>query len=152
MADDNPFRRVLDEQGERLPRRELTRRVPLAALEKKDVPSKKEQLRTVADLGIADRALLQRNPKIAALTVRDLNDLAAQFNGIPTNNAKVAKLTVEDMHDIEGVFLDYKVKAATDIGRIVRGGGAPAASVDVSCCCCTPCCCCAAAEVEPIRA
>jgi hypothetical protein len=152
MAEDNPFRRVLDERGEKLQRRELTRRVPLDALETKDVPSKREQLRTVADLGIADRALLRRNPKIAALTVRDLNDLAAQFNGIPTNNPKVAKLTVADMQDIEGVFLDYKVKAATDVARIVKGGGSPAASVDVSCCCCTPCCCCAAAEVEPIRA
>jgi len=152
-SDDNPFRRALDEREDTEPvgRRELARRVPFDELEKKEVLTKREQLRTVADLKIADPALLRRNPKVADLTVRDLNDLAAQFSGIPTHNPKVAKLTIEDMQDIEGIFLEYKLSAAVGVADLVRGR-APSASVDVSCCCCTPCCCCAAAEVEPIRA
>lgn len=104
---------------------------------------KKEQLRTVGDLGLADPGELEQLPQIRDLTVNDLNDLAAEFSGIPTGNRRVTSLTLDDLQDLEGVFFDFKRSVG---GELIRNGGA-VSSVDVSCCCCTPCCCCAAADM-----
>jgi hypothetical protein len=144
--DDNPFKRALEarEGGE------FTRLRPFRPPEAKGAsPRRIDQTRTVADLNLADPAVVSKNPRIAGLTVHDLGDLADQFSGIPVYNPKIADLTIDDMQDLEGVFLEFKTNAAREISGLARG---ELAAVDVSCCCCTPCCCCAAAEVEPIRA
>lgn len=135
-GEDNPFRRALEEgEGDFNP---FSR--------DSDNLSKQQQLRTVAELDLVDREVLGRFPKVADLTVRDLNDLAAEFSGVPTNNPKVAELSLEDIQDIEGVFYEFKVAAGRDLARL--GGKNELASVDVSCCCCTPCCCCAATDMS----
>ncbi len=141
---ENPFkaaaRRPEDDPGARI--------TPFGDVVKRPSPPKLDQLRTIEELNLLDAATLTRNPRVAKLTVRDLNDLAAQFSGIPTNNPVIGELTIEDMQDIEGIFLEFKLNAARDIA----GGRMDLAAVDVSCCCCTPCCCCAAAEVDPVLA
>ncbi|HEY0640450.1 MAG TPA: hypothetical protein VGD67_22705 [Pseudonocardiaceae bacterium] len=103
------------------------------------------QLRTVAELDLVPDEVLAKSPRVRDLTVRDLNDLAAEFAGVPTNNPRVSELTLEDIQDIEGVFYDFKVAAGRDLARL---GTDQLASVDVSCCCCTPCCCCAATDTS----
>ena len=105
---------------------------------------KAQQLRSVKELGLVSPDVIERLPQIADLTVRDLNDLAAEFSGVPTNNSKVSQLSLEDIQDIESVFFDFKVAAGRDLAR---GGRDNLAAVDVSCCCCTPCCCCAATDM-----
>jgi len=107
--------------------------------------TKQQQTRTVADLQLVKEDVLQRVPKVADLTVRDLNDLAAEFSGIPTKNPKVAELSLEDIQDIESVFFEFKVAAGRDLAQLGRND---LAAVDVSCCCCTPCCCCAATDMS----
>ncbi len=130
MAEENPFKKALKEGAS--PPREVVNL------------SKESKLRTVADLNLVKRDVLRRVPKIASLTVRDLEDLASEFTGIPTNNPRVAELSLEDIQDLEGVFHEFKLAAGRDLARL---GRADLASVDVSCCCCTPCCCCAAADM-----
>lgn len=135
MADENPFRKALEQGQDQLQpfsRDALNLR-------------KQSQLRTLRDLDLATPEVLDRNPKVADLTVHDLNDLAREFTGVPTRNEKIADLSLEDIQDIEGVFLEFKVAAVKDLARVGRGD---LASVDVSCCCCTPCCCCAAADMS----
>ncbi|MFF3442833.1 hypothetical protein [Streptosporangium sp. NPDC002721] len=104
---------------------------------------KKERMRTVADLGLASPEQLEQLPRIRDLTVHDLNDLAAEFSGIPTTNRRVASLSVDDLQDLEGVFFEFKRSVGSDL--VSRR--ATVSSVDVSCCCCTPCCCCAVADM-----
>ena len=108
-------------------------------------PSQADLLRTVEDLNIVDPEVLRSMPKVAKLTVKDLNDLAAEFNGVPSGNPKVKDFTLEDLQDLEGVFFEYKVAA---LRQVQSGQDVTAEAWSVSCCCCTPCCCCAAADVE----
>ncbi len=110
----------------------------------KETPTRREQLRTIADLDFVDKRTLEKAPQIRDLRVLDLNDLALEFSGVPTGNDRIAELTIEDIQDIESVFLDIKLKA----GRELVGGSNDLAAVDVSCCCCTPCCCCAATDTS----
>jgi hypothetical protein len=105
------------------------------------------QLQTVADMNLVKPDVLEQLPKIASLTVKDLNDLADAFNGIPTNNRVVGELTLEDLKDIEDVFFEYKLAVGRDMQRPYRSGqGIGAAGVSVSSCCSTPCSCCAAVD------
>jgi hypothetical protein len=139
-VEENPFKKALEgarkAEGERSPfSREKSGSNDLKAM----------QLRTVAELDLVPPEVLEKTPKIRDLTVRDLNDLAAEFAGVPTHNATVSELTLEDIQDIEGVFYDFKVAAGRDLARV---GTDQLASVDVSCCCCTPCCCCAATDMS----
>jgi hypothetical protein len=138
---ENPFKRAF----EPVKREELIAKTsPFAKDTRLGNLAKREQLRTVAEMNLVDREVLDRSPKIRELTVKDLNDLAAEFTGIPSNNEKVASLTLEDIQDLEGVFFEFKVSALRDVAT------APGdlAAVDVSCCCCTPCCCCAATDMS----
>jgi hypothetical protein len=114
------------------------------------VPGRSALKRRVSDLNLGSPALLKKNPKVASLTVKDLDDLAAAFQGVQSANGKVASLSIDDMQDLEGIFLEYKQNAA----RELTGMSAEEVSAEwsVSCCCCTPCCSCAATEIEPIRA
>ena len=104
------------------------------------------QLQTVSEMNLVKPEVLQQLPKIASLTVKDLNDLADAFNGIPTNNPIVADLTLEDLKDIEDVFFEYKLAVGRDMERPIGSGGVEAAGVSVSSCCSTPCSCCAAVD------
>jgi hypothetical protein len=103
--------------------------------------------RKVRDMGLGD----PKNPKVSDLTVKDLNDLATEFQGVRSRNAKVASLTIADMEDLEGVFMEYKVNTARDLQTQASASGAVSAEWSVSCCCCTPCCSCAAAEMDPVH-
>jgi hypothetical protein len=134
----NPFREALEAaEAESSP----------AVSAKTTTPTKRAQLRTVAELNLVSKETLRGSPKIAELTVKDLNDLALEFSGVPSKNPVVSELTLEDIQDIESVFYDFKVAAGKDL--IQRAGIAGrAGSVDVSCCCCTPCCCCAATDMS----
>jgi hypothetical protein len=87
-------------------------------------------------------------PRAAALTVKDLNDLAAEFSGVPTNNPDLPALSIEDLNSLEAVFTEVKIQTAKTV-REAATSGVRQADVSVSCCCCTPCCCCAAAEIMP---
>ncbi|MBB2909823.1 hypothetical protein FHS43_001069 [Streptosporangium becharense] len=133
MTDSNPFKDLsgVSETGP-------------DALQRATNLKREEQLRTVADLGLATPEQLESNPKVRDLTINDLNDLAAEFSGIPTNNRRVAELTLDDLQDLEGVFFEFK----RAVGRDLVTRGASVSSVDVSCCCCTPCCSCAAADMS----
>jgi hypothetical protein len=99
-------------------------------------------------LGGAKRLATQR---AAELTVKDLNDLAAEFSGVQTNNPTLPQLSLEDLNSIEAVFTEVKINTAK-AAREAAASGAGAPDVNVSCCSCTPCCCCAAAETEPFGA
>lgn len=135
MAENNPFKEALGDTSETFN--------PFAA---KDANlTREQQLRTVAELNLVEPSVLRKSPKIAELTVHDLNDLASEFSGVPTRNERVAELSLEDIQDIEGVFFDFKVAAGRDLARSGIDG---LKSVDVSCCCCTPCCCCAATDTS----
>jgi hypothetical protein len=105
------------------------------------------QLQTVAEMNLVKPEVLEQLPKIASLTVKDLNDLASAFNGIPTNNPIVAELTLEDLKDIEDVFFEYKLAVGRDMQRPLGGQGIVAAGVSISSCCSTPCSCCAAVDM-----
>jgi hypothetical protein len=89
--------------------------------------------------------------RAAELTVKDLNDLAAEFSGVPSSNPKLSELTLEDLNSLEAVFTDVKIQTAT-AAREAALSGAAAPAWNVSCCSCTPCCCCAAADTEPFSA
>lgn len=112
-------------------------------------PTQADLLRTVEELNIVDPEVLRSMPKVAQLTVKDLNDLASEFNGIPTGNPKIKEFTLEDLQDLEGVFFEYKVAV---MRQVQPGQGIAGEEWRVSCCCCTPCCCCAAADVEEATA
>lgn len=86
--------------------------------------------------------------KAAELTVKDLNDLAAEFSGLPTSNPRLSQLSLEDLNSLEAVFTDAKIQAATAV-REAAVSGAAAPDVSVTCCCCTPCCSCAATDTAP---
>lgn len=135
MTAENPFKKALETTG-----RDLR---PFSREEAN--PVKKSQLRTISDMNLVDRETLSRMPKVAGLTVRDLNDLASEFSGIPTNNPVVKELSLEDIQDMEGVFYEFKLAAGKELAA--RGGVEQLTSVDVSCCCCTPCSCCAATDM-----
>ncbi|MDP8909162.1 MAG: hypothetical protein M3N47_08620 [Chloroflexota bacterium] len=113
---------------------------------------KKVLRQKVKDLGIGDPAVLARNQVVANLTVYDLRDLAARFEGAPVENKNIAQLTIEDLQDLEGVFLEYKLNTSRQISSMASSQGEVSAEWSVSCCSCTPCCSCAAAEVDPVRA
>jgi hypothetical protein len=94
------------------------------------------------------KSLKLATPRAAELSVKDLNDLAAEFAGVPATNPKLGQLSLEDLNSIEAVFTDAKIQAAQAVRQaVVSGAGAP--DVSVSCCCCTPCCSCAASEPVP---
>jgi hypothetical protein len=97
------------------------------------------------NLGGAKRLATQR---ASTLTVKDLNDLAAEFSGVPTNNPRLPELSLEDLNSLEAVFTDVKIQTAK-AARDAAVSGAAAPDVNVSCCCCTPCCSCAAADTAP---
>lgn len=144
MADqENPFKKALEKGPERreVGVKPFLRGEPVTNLRKQG------QLRTVADLQLVDKEVLERTPKIRDLTVHDLNDLADEFSGIPTNNPRVSDLTLEDIQDLEGVFFEFKVATGRDMIASARAAQRET-TVDVSCCCCTPCCCCAAADMS----
>jgi hypothetical protein len=142
--DENPFKRALEPQADAGTSARLR---PFEPPARAGSLPKRAQLRTIEELRLVDPGTLAKNPRVAKLTVRDLNDLAAQVQGVPTSNGNIADLTIEDMQDIEGIFLEYKMNTARELAS---SGLAAASSVDVSCCCCTPCCCCAAADTEPV--
>jgi hypothetical protein len=87
-------------------------------------------------------------PRAGDLTVKDLNDLAAEFSGVPTNNPALTALSLEDLNSLEAVFTEVKIQTAK-AAREAAASGAGAPDVSVSCCSCTPCCCCAAADTAP---
>jgi len=97
------------------------------------------------NLGSSKRLATQR---AGALTVKDLNDLAAEFSGVATNNPRLPDLSLEDLNSLEAVFTDVKIQTAK-AARDAAVSGAAAPDVSVSCCSCTPCCCCAAAQTSP---
>lgn len=136
MEGSNPFREALETTSET--QFALTGRDEAS-------PAKRLASRTVAQMDLVSPERLKAIPKVAELTVEDLNDLAQEFSGIPSKNPRVADLTLEDISDLEAVFFDFKVAAGRELHR---AGDLKAASVDVSCCCCTPCCCCAATDMS----
>jgi hypothetical protein len=140
---ENPFTDLLSGQ----PGADLQRR-PFAAGAAPEAQAKAESQLTVAELNLVDPAQLAEMPKIAALTVGDLEDLAAEFSGEDSGNPKVKELTVDDIQDLEGIFFQFRVRA------LQRAATADEAELEwsISCCSCTPCCCCAAADVEATAA
>jgi hypothetical protein len=142
---ENRFKAALRQPTEEYAEDAAARITPFARGRRPSNPTKEDQLRTVGEMGLVDRAALERTPTVRDLTVRDLNDLASEFSGIPTNNPKVAELTVEDVQDLEGVFLEFKLRTVADLAR---PDALQLESIDVSCCCCTPCCCCAATDLS----
>lgn len=108
--------------------------------------TKRELLQKVGELNLGREAVSRANSQVRELTVKDLNDLASEFAGVPTYNKKVAELSFDDLRNIEEVFTDFKLDIAE---RASLDREFDLAAVDVSCCCCTPCCCCAASVVEP---
>jgi hypothetical protein len=104
---------------------------------------------TVAEVGASANASHQATARAADLTVKDLNDLAAEFSGVQSYNPRVSELTIEDVMSIEAVFYDVKMNAI-EAAREVASGAAQAQIFDNwSCCSCTPCCCCAASDPSP---
>jgi hypothetical protein len=105
----------------------------------------------VKDMGIGDPKVLQRNELVANLTVYDLQELAARFQGVESANPKLGQLTIEDLQDLEGIFYEYKMNTSKQLTAMAAAQGEVSAEWSVSCCSCTPCCSCAAAEVNPVR-
>jgi hypothetical protein len=106
----------------------------------------------VKDMGIGDPKVLERNQLVANLTVYDLQELAARFQGVESANPKLGQLTIEDLQDLEGIFLEYKLNTSKQLTAMAAAQGSVSAEWSISCCSCTPCCSCAAAEVNPVRA
>jgi hypothetical protein len=88
--------------------------------------------------------------RAAELSVKDLNDLAAEFSGVQTNNPRLPELSLEDLNSLEAVFTDVKIQAAM-AAREAALSGAAAPDWTVTCCCCTPCCSCAATDTTPFE-
>lgn len=151
MADreQNPFKRAIRVDPEALRKPIVVPRVSENIHQRAEKAREAEEARTVAELNLVPKATLEKNPKVASLTVRDLKDLSNQLLGVETRNRNIADITIEDMQDLEEVFMDYKLEVLKNLGSSTVGD---LAAVDVSCCCCTPCCCCAAAETAPVRA
>jgi hypothetical protein len=100
----------------------------------------------VRDLDVPADVAKQATPKVRALTVGDLNDLARKFEGIAVANTAIDGLSAKDISSLEDVFHGAKMALAEQVSE----GESEAEIFDNwSCCCCTPCCCCAAAEVDP---
>lgn len=104
----------------------------------------------VQDMNLGNAKRLA-TPRASGLTVKDLNDLAAEFSGVATSNQVVKSLSLEDLNSLEAVFTEVKIQTAK-AAREAAASGAAAPDVNVSCCSCTPCCCCAAAETAPFDA
>jgi len=68
--------------------------------------------RRIRDITLPGVDVSQATSRAANLTVKDLNDLAAEFSGLRTNNRNVAELSIEDINSIEAIFFDIKMKAA----------------------------------------
>lgn len=100
----------------------------------------------VRDLDIPADVAGKATPKVRALTVGDLDDLARKFEGIAVANTAIEGLSAEDISSLEEVFHGAKV-ALTE--QVSEGESEAEIFDNWSCCCCTPCCCCAAAEVDP---
>jgi len=108
---------------------------------------KRELLQRVDEMSLGEDALKRANDTVRTLTVKDLNDLAAEFAGVDTRNKTVSDLSFEDLRNLEEVFMDFKLEVAE---RAALDPGFTLAAVDVSCCCCTPCCSCASSQTEPL--
>jgi len=119
-----------------------------AAVEAVAVPELRRVLgQRVQDMNLGSSKRLA-TARASSLTVKDLNDLAAEFSGVATNNPRLPDLSLEDLNSLEAVFTDVKIQTAK-AARDAAVSGAAAPDVNVSCCCCTPCCSCAAAETAP---
>ena len=107
--------------------------------------------RTVKDLGADANVTVEPTSRAGSLSVKDLNDLAAEFSGVPSNNPAVTALTIEDLNSIEAVFFDVKMNAAKAAREASASGAPDGAPIfdNWSCCCCTPCCSCAASDPSP---
>ncbi|HEX8092721.1 hypothetical protein [Jatrophihabitans sp.] len=107
--------------------------------------------RQVRELAQSANVSVTPTPRAGDLTVKDLNDLAAEFSGVATSNPKVKSLTIEDLNSVEAVFYDVKMNAAKAARDNAASGGTEQAPIfdNWSCCCCTPCCSCAATETSP---
>jgi hypothetical protein len=107
--------------------------------------------RRVNDVGADVGVSVTPTSRAGDLSVKDLNDLAAEFSGVPSNNPKVSALTIEDINSLEAVFYDVKMNAVRAAREATAYGDREAGErfFDISCCCCTPCCSCAAAETAP---
>ncbi len=136
---ENPYEDILAGQPA-----EARQRKPFSPGAKPEGGEKSEDRRTVAELNLVDPAVLAEMPRIAELTVEDLEDLASEFSGLDSGNNKVKDLTVEDIQDLEGVFFQFRAGAL----QKAASGGDGTLEWSISCCSCTPCCCCAAADVE----
>lgn len=143
----NPFR---GQQQEAAPATDDSALYPFA--DRADAPAAGSDLKRALgqrvqdmNLGGAKRLATRR---AAQLSVKDLNDLAAEFSGVPTSNASIAALSLEDLNSLEAVFTEVKIQTAK-AARDAAASGAGAPDVNVSCCSCTPCCCCAAADTMP---
>jgi hypothetical protein len=124
---------------------------PFAGVAAEADPLPKRLLRQkVKDLGIGDPAVLARNQLVANLTVYDLQELAARFQGVESSNPKLSQLTIQDLQDLEGIFYEYKMNTSKQLTAMASAQGEVSAEWSVSCCSCTPCCSCAAAEVNPV--
>jgi hypothetical protein len=100
----------------------------------------------VKDLDMPADVAGKATPKVRALTVGDLTDLARKLDGVSVANTAIEGLSAEDVSSLEEVFHGAKAVLAEQ----VPAGELEAELFDNwSCCCCTPCCCCAAAEVDP---
>jgi hypothetical protein len=110
--------------------------------------------RRLRDMSLGGVGAAQATPRAQELTVKDLNDLAAEFSGIRTGNQGISQLSIEDLNSIEAVFFDVKMNAARTAREAAAAPAGEAAPIfdDWSCCCCTPCCCCAAADIDPLSA
>jgi hypothetical protein len=116
-----------------------------------DVSLTRQLKRQVKDLAKSANVSVSPTPRAGDLTVKDLNDLAAEFSGVATSNPKVSSLTIEDLNSVEAVFYDVKMNAAKAARESSASGGTEQAPIfdNWSCCCCTPCCSCAATETSP---
>ena len=135
----NPFEDILADQPA-----ESRQRKPFGPGAHPEGAEKAEDRRTVAELNLVDPAVLAEMPKIAELTVEDLEDLASEFSGLDSGNQRVKDLSVEDIQDLEGVFFQFRAGALQKAATGAEGE----LEWSISCCSCTPCCCCAAVDVE----
>jgi len=97
-----------------------TRRYPLE-LEAgyAEVNLKSEKSRRVFEMGFDKTLLRQVSPKVAALSVADLEDLGRRFAGVPVENSTIDGLSVEDIQGLDELFRDQKAQALADIaGRV----------------------------------
>jgi len=117
-------------------------------------PVRRNQMTKIKQMrDIPKSARDKASKKVQELAVRDLEDLALKFQGVPTQNETIDRLEVKDLRDLEDVFSSYKntkAEALQEISSVAEIENIEAFCTE-SCCCCTPCCCCAAADADPIR-